>query len=64
MSNPKAQSDYHQKRKEIERKLKAVDRAIEAHRAAAGDGLNWGHVGDLAHVVELLEQVERFLGGQ
>lgn len=38
--------------------LAAISALLDAHR---GDHLHWGHVGDLAHVNELLDQVNRFL---
>ena len=62
MSNPKAQAKYHAKRHEAERKLKNIERLLEAHRADAGNKLNYGHVGDLAYVNEQLDVITAFLG--
>jgi hypothetical protein len=57
MSNPKAQAQYEQRRREIEGKLEKVQCMIETHRASAGDKLHWGHVGDLGRINELLDEL-------
>ncbi len=62
MSNPKAQAKYHEQRREAERKLKNIKCMLNAHRANASDGLNYGHVGDLVYVNEQLDIITAFLG--
>jgi hypothetical protein len=42
--------------------LEALAEAIAQHQdATPADSVNWGHVGDLAHVVELLAEALAFL---
>jgi len=59
----KAQAQYHVNRREAERKLENLRRMINAHRVNAGDGLNYGHVGDLAYLNEQLDKMVKFLDG-
>jgi len=57
MSNPRAQAQHEERRREIESKLERIRHMVEDHRADAGDKLHWGHVGDLGRINELLEEV-------
>jgi len=42
--------------------LEAISAALEAHQDGIDpERVNWGHVGDLRHAAELLEQVEDWL---
>ena len=42
--------------------IEAISAALEAHQDGIDpERVNWGHVGDLNHVIELLEQVEEWL---
>jgi hypothetical protein len=42
--------------------IEAISAALEAHQDSIDpERVNWGHVGDLGHATELLEQVEAWL---
>lgn len=42
--------------------LEAISVALEAHQDGIDpEQVNWGHVGDLKHAIELLEQIEEWL---
>ena len=44
--------------------MEAITAALEAHQDSIDpERCNWGHVGDLNHAIELLEQVEEWLAG-
>jgi hypothetical protein len=45
--------------------LNSLRRGLDAHHAEAlADPKNWGRVGDLAHVNELLAEAARFINGE
>jgi hypothetical protein len=45
-------------------KIEAISAALETHQDNIDpERVNWGHVGDLSHAMELLEQVEEWLAG-
>jgi len=42
--------------------VEAISAALEAHQESIDtERVNWGHVGDLNHAIELLAQVEEWL---
>jgi predicted secreted protein len=42
--------------------IEAISAALEAHQDGIDpERVNWGHVGDLNHAIELLAQVEEWL---
>lgn len=43
--------------------LKEIEKAVDEHLGYIGDDINWGHVGDAAHVVEGLDEVLQFING-
>ena len=45
----------------ITAKIEAIQRALAAHKA---EGATWGHVGSLAHVNEVLGELDTFIGGE
>lgn len=46
---------------DVDAKLDRVRYLVNAHAKTSYP--NWGHVGDLGHVCELLDQINDFLGG-
>lgn len=45
---------------EIRKLLRQIEAGLEAHdkRASSNGGHNWGHVGDLSHVKDILNDVK------
>ena len=54
----KALAAYREKQKRIAALLSKIQDKLDKH---AGPMVCWGHVGDLGHVEELLNQVDTFL---
>lgn len=58
-----ASAAYAEEQQRIATALESLQAKLKAHAAKAGtDPRNWGFAGDLAHVRELIEQAENFLG--
>ncbi len=54
----KALEAYREKQQSINALLSSIQNKLEKH---AGPVACWGHVGDLGHVEELLNQIDTFL---
>ena len=65
MSTQTALDEYETKQAEIRKLLKQIEAGIQKHdRAASGKGgHNWGHVGDLKSIEELLSDIKDRLYG-
>ena len=61
--NEKAIKRYNELKKQIDLHMTAVAALIEEH-VESEEEINYGHVGDLAHVEELLGQAESFLNNE
>lgn len=57
---------YQVRQLEISQKLRSIQRKLEMHSAKANSNSreNWPMVGDLGRVMELLQEVDEFLGGE
>ncbi|MFZ5856766.1 MAG: hypothetical protein ACOYZ6_08045 [Chloroflexota bacterium] len=58
-----ALKEYERKQAEIKKLLKQIEVGLEKHdREASGQGgHHWGHVGDLTHVADQLQDLRDFL---
>jgi hypothetical protein len=64
MDTTDADDAYRAARERLDERLKQLDRLLRAHGARQfRDRDTWGHVGDVDHVVEVLDQAIAFLGG-
>ena len=43
--------------------LAAISASLDDHLGYSPDGINWGHVGSLRHVIAMLKEVETHLEG-
>lgn len=60
-----AAGDYTLKIKDAENLLTRIQIRLHKHaKKQAQDPTNWGHNGDLGHVIEDLQKVAEFLGGR
>jgi len=57
----KAEARYNELRADAEAQLKRIMGGLEGH--GAGERLNYGHVGDLAYLVEQLTAAADFING-
>ena len=65
MTAPSARQAYDHRQRQIEALVARLRVLLAAHREeAAADRLNWGYVGDLGRVIELLGETVSALGGQ
>ena len=46
---------------EINKKLEAIGHCVDNHFDCEPNEINWSHVGDTGHVIELLDEVINFL---
>ena len=58
-----AQQAYAEHAQAIKGYAEALTTALQGH-VKAGEALNWGHVGDVAHIENLLKQAVCFLTGE
>ena len=59
-----ADKEYQRMRKVIDSRLKMINRLLkEEDKRQKADPRNWGFVGDLGHIEELLSEIGEFLGG-
>jgi hypothetical protein len=64
MDTTNANEAYRAARERLDERLKQLDRLLRAHGARQfRDRDTWGYVGDVDHVVEVLDQAIAFLGG-
>jgi len=54
---------YEAKQAQIKKLLKQIEAAVEQSDKDRTEGVNWGHVGSLGHVVEELTEVRDWLKG-
>ncbi len=65
MNGPSARQAYSHRQRQIGALVGQIQGLLVAHRdEAASDRLNWGYVGDLGRVIELLGEMVSALGGQ
>ena len=62
MKNEKALNDFIDKRSTILDQLDKLFANITDHCGVHPDDVNYGHVGNLTHVSEKLEEINTFLG--
>jgi len=59
-----AHEAYRAARENLDQRLNAINRLVREHAEQQfKNRRNWGFVGDVNHVVELLDEVIEFLGG-
>lgn len=54
--------EYDQKRQEIDRKMSRLEKELGKHeKEQLKEPTNWGYIGDLGHVSELLDDILSFI---
>ena len=59
-----ADEAYKLRVQQIHSHWKRIREGLANHAAEAGGRLHWGHVGDLGHVAEKLDEVARFINNE
>ena len=60
-----AHEAYRAAREDLDKRLNMINRLVRSHDAREfRDRQNWGYTANLNHVIELLDNVVEFLGGE
>lgn len=62
-ANRDADADYKKRSREVRQTLKNIEKRLNVHdKKQSRDPKNWGYVGNMGHIKELLEEVASFIG--
>src|SRR5262245_35887127 len=65
MKTKTAHEAYRVARERLDERINMLNRLIRTHDAREfRDRTNWGHTGDLNHVIDVVDEVIEFLGGK